>query len=78
MEFPLLNLRFQFKGELVKGVLSGNIIRWQFESDSKIFLTYIPEGIINHKTLLKGGNDKRLPIIESTLTAIDRIVELVE
>lgn len=78
MEFPSLILKFYFNGELVKGVLSGNIIKWQFDTDSEVFLTYIPEGTLNNKTLLKGGNDSRLPIIEATLSAIDRIIELLE
>jgi hypothetical protein len=78
MEFRSIHLRYYFNGELISGVLTGCILKWQFETDSNVFRNYIPEGFINHRTLLNSSSDLRIPIIEATLTAIDRIVESVE
>lgn len=78
MEFRSIHLRYYFKGELISGVLTGCILKWQFETDSTVFRNYIPEGFINNRTLLNSSIDRRMPIIEATLTAIDRVVELVE
>ena len=78
MEFQSIRLQYHFKGVLITGTLKGSILKWQFETNSKVFTHFFPLGFINHKTILKGVHDRRLPIVEATLTAIDNTIEQLE
>jgi hypothetical protein len=74
MDINSLPITFMHNNDEINGFLNGTWYDWKFTSDSETFVSNFREGLLTRKVLLYGSDDPRLPLVEATLTAIDKVL----
>lgn len=67
-------ISFSHNGEEITGIASGTFLKWQFCSTTPSFIELIPSGIITPRIEFNGAKDPRYQLMESVLTALDKLV----
>jgi len=76
MDINPVTISFIHDGDEITGIASGTWFDWEFRSDSPALLALFPDGLINRKIKFKTTDDPRYQLMESVLTALDKLVAM--
>jgi hypothetical protein len=78
MDINAVPITFIHNGSEISGIANGTWYDWEFRSQTPALIALFPDGIINRKVEFNGVEDPRYQLIESTLTALDKLVALID